>query len=184
MAAEQRGSARLIVQTDSEGWFAGVAYDVAVATPDAVVVAQVDVDAPERSTATLSVPVRSFVAHALRRHGSKKPAALSDAEARQIAGKCRDALERAFGPSLEVTIGAGARRRDGHAAFEATVRGSRQPVEVVIDLLEVTPERVRIAGHGVASLAALGVPGVKAPLGLMVVADRIEIGFEATLISG
>jgi hypothetical protein len=172
------GDARVVVQTDAEGWFAGVAFDVAVRSRQVAVEAELDPAHPERCRATVTIPTGSFEPHALRHHRSKKPARLSDAEAREIRDKTERALRQAFGPSIVVNVDGGERRGELLVARAAVGASGRLALE--LEALEIG-DRIRVRGRATASLRALGVTPPKAPLGAMVVADRVEITIEATL---
>ncbi|MEZ4373299.1 MAG: hypothetical protein R3B07_20925 [Polyangiaceae bacterium] len=172
------GDLELIVDTFSEGIGARMAYDVTVRCSELNVSADVDPETPESLTGSVEIPVAAFVAHALYRNKSRRPADLSSSDARQIGEKSRDKLREAFGSHIRMKLKA--ERRSADSVVLAEVEGASTTLRVNVS---ATPRdgALELSGRGEASLSKLGVPKVKAPLGLMVVADRVELKLSGKL---
>ncbi|MCA9627753.1 MAG: hypothetical protein KC766_08810 [Myxococcales bacterium] len=172
------GDLELIVDTFSEGIGARMAYDVSVRCTELNVSADVDPTSPESLSGSVEIPVAAFVAHALYRNKSRRPADLSSSDARQIGEKSRDKLRDAFGTHIRLKLKA--ERRGPEALVLAEVEGTQATLRLS---LSATPkgDALELTGKGEASLNELGVPKVKAPLGLMVVSDRIELKLSGKL---
>ncbi len=172
------GDLELIVETFSEGIGARMAYDVSVRCSELNVSADVDPSQPESLSGSVEIPIAAFVAHALHRNKSRRPAELSSSDARQIGEKSRDKLREAFGSHIRLKLTA--ERRAGEAVVLAEVEGAGTTLRLNVS---ATPkaDALELSGTGEASLSRLGVPKVKAPLGLMVVADRVQLKLSGRL---
>ncbi len=165
------GELELIVETLSEGIGARMAYDVSVRSRGLTLRLDGEPSAPASLTGEVTLPVSSFQAHALHRNRNRQPAELSESDARQIAEKTQAKLKDAFGTQIRVELSA--EGRAGSLVVLARVHDALIRLEV--SQQDAAGGAVEITASGHASLAALGVPKVKAPLGLMVVADRITL---------
>lgn len=172
------GDLELIVDTFSEGIGARMAYDVTVRCSELNVSADVDPSSPESLSGSVEIPVAAFAAHALYRNKSRKPADLSTSDARQIGEKSRDKLREALGSHIRLELGA--ERGASEAIVLAKVEGAGTTLRLHLTATE-SGDTLELSGRGEASLSQLGVPKVKAPLGLMVVADRIELKLRGKL---
>lgn len=167
----QPGDLELIVETLSEGIGARMAYDVSVRSRQLTLSLEGDPLTPDSLSGEVSLPVSSFEAHALHRNKSRAPAELSPSDARQIGEKTQAKLTEAFGSQIRLELSA--ESKAGALVVLARVKGALIRLEVSRE--DTADGALRISASGHASLAALGVPKVKAPLGLMVVADRVAL---------
>lgn len=170
--------AELIVETFTEGLGARAAYDVTVATKSVRLAAEVRRNAPAESTCRVEIPVDSFEAHALHRTKSRKPADLSSSDASTIRGKSQDKLRSTFGPKVIVEASSGTDIGGGRHRFSAKTNGATFSVEVESTLSD---DGLELTATAKPRLSALGVAKVKGPLGVITVADEIQLRLTAKL---
>lgn len=182
----------LVVATVSEGLGAAMAYDVSVRSRGLTLASPVDDGELADWRGEATIPVDSFVAYQLHRHKSGKPATLSDSDAQQITTKTQKHLREAFGDTIQLTLSLAKPPQPelrlptlSGVEVRAEVSGARAPLQLTLSLNaqsnDAGPSELAVEGRGSASLSSLGVAKVKAPLGLLVVADRIELTLRGVL---
>ncbi len=189
------GQLELVVATVSEGLGAAMAYDVSVRSQGLTLTSPVDDDQLTDWRGEATIPIDSFIAYQLHRHKSGKLTTLSDSDAQQITTKTQKHLREAFGDTIRLTLTQRASKRQPELALtepkvtgiqlSAEVRGARAPLDFTLSLAAKSnqngPSELAVEGHGSTSLSSLGVAKVKAPLGLLVVADRVELTLRGVL---
>jgi hypothetical protein len=155
---------RVAISTFAEGLFSALAHDLELLAGD------VSGEATE-SSAEVHVPVASISVHGAVKRGKVDPSVLSSGDRATIERQIRDEL---LAGAEVVARG----ERDGQRA-SIEVTGPRGTSRTTCDAA-VTREGdfTRVKGRFDLSLAALGCPPVKGPMGAFRVSDRVRIDFD------
>ncbi|MGO8998851.1 MAG: hypothetical protein ACLQVI_36465 [Polyangiaceae bacterium] len=152
---------RLAIYTMAEGLFSALAHDLELVAGDL----QGEGDEP---SAEVRVPVASIRVTGVMKRGKLDTGVLSSADRESIERQIRDDVL----PGPEVV--ARGTLEGGRASIE--IVGPRGKTRVTCDLSATSEQGgKRVRGHTEVSLAAIGAPRVKGPMGAFRVKDRVRI---------
>ena len=158
---------RLAIYTEAEGLFSALAHDLELAAED------LEGEASETS-AELRLPPASIRVRGVTKRGKLETGILSAGDRETIERQIKEDILR--GPPI-VVRGAIDPKAPTRATMDVLARGATTHLTCDV-AVAVEGETKRVQGRAEVSLAALGAPPVKGPMGAFRVKDRVRVEFD------